>query len=291
MMMTSPAKRLIINADDLGYSAAINDAVKICYIEGSITGASIMPSGMGFRNAADMLKKIGRTDIGVHLTLTGSLAPCSGNKDQIATLLDINGLFVSNHNALGLKLLFGKIKDEEIYIEFKAQIEKVLKEGLVITHLDSHEHVHMFPVVFKQVLRLAREYKVPYVRVSFESASVITKDFSIRDLARYSLLRGISVIPRKLISGTDIVSNDFFFGHFHSGRVNEDVLFFMLENVKNGLTELAVHPAVYSKDFVSEFPWYKNAEDELDVLLQGKWKKKAEELGITLVSHRQAVER
>ncbi len=57
----------------------------------------------------------------------------------------------------------------QAYIEIKAQIEKYLKTGLKLDHLDGHRHVHMIPAIFKAVKQLQSEYNVSRVRVMNEN--------------------------------------------------------------------------------------------------------------------------
>jgi len=183
----------------------------------------------------------------------------------------------------------GKVKAREIYLEFRAQITRVLGEGLTITHLDSHEHVHMFPEIFNITLKLASEFKIPYVRLPLESAAVIKRRFSVKDLTRHMALKVFALSGKGRISGSVLYHNDNFLGHFHSGRLDDDIMCFMMENLPEGVSEIAVHPGKGQSDIVEESPWHRNAEVELDVLLKGSWKKRAKSEGIRFVTHREAV--
>lgn len=255
-------KLLIINVDDCGLSESVNEAVETCYQAGRITGTSITSAGAYFQQAAAMLRSIGKADVGAHLTLTGEFTPHA------------------NYRSFGLRYLLRKVKSDQVYREFRVQIEKILREGLQITHLDSHEHVHMFPGVFKIVLQLALEFNIPYIRIPLEKMAVVTKNFSVGDFMRYTGLRGFAAGAEKQISRTALKCNDGFWGHFHSGRITDDIFLFMMENLVEGVTELVIHPSISGDAGLREF----------DVLMAGRWKKRVlEELGIKLVSHREIV--
>ncbi len=278
-------KKLIINADDLGFSEAINEAVRKCFETEAITGASIMPCGSYFDEACRMLNSLGKQQIGVHLTLTGGLIPASGSKALIGTLLGGEGTFVSEYKDFAKLLVCGNVAKEEIFIELENQLKKVTDAGFVITHLDSHEHIHMFPVVLDVVIKLAKKYNVPYIRMPFEKFRVVSKEFKIKDFLRFMALRAFTLGEKKNLKKNNIAHNDAFLGHFHSGRINQSILSFMLRTLSEGVTELAVHPAVESESFIKESPWYKNASTEFDALLSDDFKEIIKSEKIQLISH------
>jgi predicted glycoside hydrolase/deacetylase ChbG (UPF0249 family) len=265
-------KFLIINADDVGFSGPINEAVKKGCQAGSITGVSVMACGAFFNEAVSMLKEIGKKETGVHLTLTGKC-----------------GKFAESYKDFALKYFMKKIDPGKVYAELSSQIRKVRDAGFDVTHLDSHEHVHMFPEILKLTIKLAEEYDIPYIRFPRESSRVMTKKFSVGDLARHISLAAFTSAGKKRIHTSSLKYNEHFLGHFHAGRIDEDSFRFMLDNLREGITELAVHPSVRSETFFRESPWYKNAEKEFDLLVKKDWKEELGSLGIRLVTHKKIV--
>lgn len=161
-------KKLINNADDFGYSRAVNYGIADSYNNGVLTSTTLMPAMPGFNHAVELAKKNPGLGIGVHLTLTCGRPLLDTHK----TLCDENGNFkklgfYNDENTT--------VSDEEVYVEWKAQIEKVYKAGIVPTHLDSHHHTHTFKNNPEIVKRLAKEYDLP-VRNSFESPAVLRKE-------------------------------------------------------------------------------------------------------------------
>ena len=146
-------KKLIINADDVGISSAVNEAVSKALAIGMLTGVSLMPRGESFTEAVSILKEKGLKEVGVHFTLT-------------------EGLFATGYQDFALKYYKG-LDRARIREELFDQLRKVKEAGFTITHLDSHVHIHMFPDVFKMVLELALENNIPYVRVPIEPTSLI----------------------------------------------------------------------------------------------------------------------
>ncbi|MGB3082949.1 MAG: ChbG/HpnK family deacetylase [Candidatus Omnitrophota bacterium] len=265
-------KSLIINADDVGFSDAINEAAKECFLAGSITGVSLMTRGARFDEAASMLREIGKKDAGVHLTLTG---PC--------------GTFAESYRDLAMRYFLGKVDLDEIYAELSGQIKKVRDAGLEVTHLDGHEHVHMFPDILRLTIRLAKEYGVPYIRFPLEVSSIMMKSFSLKDLVRHFSLAAFIPVGKKCLQASGLKCNEYFFGHFHAGRIDSEVFRFMLDNLREGVTELAVHPSVRSESFYRESPWYKNTGEEFNALIEKGWKELLPALGILLVPHKKVI--
>ncbi|MBL7072882.1 MAG: ChbG/HpnK family deacetylase [Candidatus Omnitrophica bacterium] len=278
-------KKLIINADDVGFSLEINEAVRKCFENKAITGASIMACGRRFDEACRMLKEQNVRQIGAHLTLTGGLTPATESKTLIGSLLDGGDTFVSAYKDFARLLAGGNVAPEEIFIEFENQLKKITDSGFTITHIDSHEHIHLFPAVFDAVIKLAKKFNISYIRIPVEKFRVVSKEFKINDLFRFMALRAFTIGEKKRLARNTVSYNDAFLGHFHSGRINQNVLSFMLRTLGEGVTELAVHPAVESESFIKEYPWYKNASHELNVLLDGQWKQTVQSEKIQLISH------
>jgi len=136
-------KKLIINADDYGVSEDINSGIIQCYKHGAVTDMSLLAVGEAFNHACGMAKKEGIKKIGIHLALTGRFRPAQ-EPERVATLVTKDGLFPGGFIGLFAGLLLGIINKEEIYNELKGQIRKVKEEGFIITHVDSHQHVHIF---------------------------------------------------------------------------------------------------------------------------------------------------
>lgn len=280
---------LIVNADDLGLSKAINEGIKRCYMDGVITGVSVMSCGKAFEHACEMLEEMGKDEVGAHLSLTGNLVQCS-KKDEVKTLLDEDGFFVKDYGALVSNYYRKKIDFKEIQTEWAKQIEKVQSADLEITHLDSHEHVHMLPEVLKVLIALAKEYEIPYIRLPLEEFIIVKKQFKVRDFLRYRALKMFAKKAKALIRKEDVLSNNLFLGHFHAGRINDKVLCYMLEHLRHGINELVIHPAVKSEELNKISPWHRGAYRELYSVMNGKWKKLLNNESIYLISHKEAIE-
>lgn len=139
---TSAPKILIVNSDDFGLSHSINQGIVKCFKDGIVTSASILTNGKAFEEAV-MLTKENHLNTGIHLTLTDG-QPVSKSK-YIPTLVDKNTYFPRSYVDFSLPYFRLKISSKDVETEFRAQIEKFLETGLKPTHVDGHQHIHMFP--------------------------------------------------------------------------------------------------------------------------------------------------
>jgi len=283
-------KILIINADDMGVSQAVNNAVISLYKASAITGTSVIAVGDAFPEACRLLRDNGIKEAGVHITLTGKFKPVTFENPEIKGLLSKQGYFPRDYFFLSSKCSLGKIKKQALRAEMYAQIEKVKREGLTVTHLDGHEHVHMMPWVLDIALELCVEFSIPYIRIPVESPLVFRISFKVKDLIRYGALKLFSIKAKRKVPKVAVCSNSAFLGHFHSGRLNRKILLSLADTITDGITELAVHPSENSPLFFKSFPWYRNGTVEVEALKSEEWKDKLNSLGISPISHSKASE-
>lgn len=146
--------KLIINADDFGYSNGVNYGIIDAYKKGIVRSTTIMAGMPGFNHAIELAKENKGLGVGVHLTLTCYKPILNNHK----TIVDEKGYF---NKQLYTKENIKNIDLEEIYEEFIAQIEKVRATGIEITHLDSHHHVHTLKELKPVIERVLAKYKLP----------------------------------------------------------------------------------------------------------------------------------
>ena len=159
---------IVVNADDLGLHEAVNEGIIRAHQEGIVTSASLIACGGAFEDAVRRCESCPELDLGVHLTLVEEhpLAPI----EKIPSLVDQDGFMPRSYMIFARSWLTNKIREREIRFELEAQMARVLDSGIRPTHLDSHQHVHCLPGVWKLTLDIARKYGVPFIRVpAFDS--------------------------------------------------------------------------------------------------------------------------
>jgi predicted glycoside hydrolase/deacetylase ChbG (UPF0249 family) len=158
--------RLLVNADDFGLDPRISLAIARCAREGLIHSFSAVPFRDPFH--AGLLGQVKaecpRIRIGAHLTLVEFpyLIP-GGPAGEDGAPPRAFREFLGHY-------LKGKVDGEWAYREWKAQIESLASRlGRVPDHLDSHQHLHVLPGLWETALRLQAEFRIPRLRVPYES--------------------------------------------------------------------------------------------------------------------------
>jgi dolichyl-phosphate beta-glucosyltransferase len=157
-----PAARtsgLVVHADDFGLAPGINSAIEEGLEAGTVTSASILMGGPHAAPALAWAAGRPRHDFGVHLNLTQGrpILPAA----LVPSLVDRRGRFLRLPRFLA-RYALGRIRPHEVFIEWRAQIRAVRSAGVIISHLDSHQHVHLLPRLFRRVaVRLAAFHRLP----------------------------------------------------------------------------------------------------------------------------------
>jgi predicted glycoside hydrolase/deacetylase ChbG (UPF0249 family) len=133
------ARLLIVNADDLGMSRAINLAIVDSIENGIASSCSLMVPCPGASHAMRLLRRRPAVPFGVHLTLVRDTAadrwgPLTA-RERVPSLLDQAGALFTPGAA---SELLACARLDEVELEFRAQIDAVARAGLTPTHLDFH---------------------------------------------------------------------------------------------------------------------------------------------------------
>jgi chitin disaccharide deacetylase len=140
-------RRLIINADDLGYDAAVDRGLLRAMREGVVTSATLMVNTPFSAEAARTARGL---PVGLHLNLARGRPVSEGFP---ASFLQ-DGAF----SELRASALPAAVVEDEARAQL-ALAERLL--GTRPTHLDVHKHLHRFPGVLEGVARAARAAGLP----------------------------------------------------------------------------------------------------------------------------------
>ena len=158
------SRLLIVTADDLGLTAGVCRAVRRGHLEGIVTATTLLAVGRAFDAAAAMLRDTPTLDVGAHLALVGEDPPLLTAR-EVPTLVAARGGFPLSYRTVVARGLAGRIDPADVRRELSAQLERVLGIGLPVTHLDTHQHTHLWPAVARVVTDLAAEHSIPVVRL------------------------------------------------------------------------------------------------------------------------------
>ena len=157
--------RIIINADDFGLNAQVNDRVIELMSHSRITSATLIANAPAVEDAVRRAPSGVNCSIGVHLNLT-EFQPLTPPKEMetLGSCLGENGCFAGGKFLRTVKMT-SQLK-EEIFKELCLQVERILSLGIKISHFDSHHHVHTIPALFPVVKRLQRHFGIRKVRTT-----------------------------------------------------------------------------------------------------------------------------
>lgn len=264
-------KYLIITADDLGLTKSVNEGIAKAYREGIVNSISVIPTGEAFADALQTIKDLGLKEVGAHLSLTETKPLLSSSK------------FYKNHNQFFLDLFLKKVDTGTIYKELKAQLELLNNIGIKITHINSHEHIHIIPQIFNIFIQLAKEYNIPAIR--FPIGDRLPAVLSIKENYKSFVLNYFAGRIKNDLSNSGLAHTDFFLGLLDAGKLTEDKLIGMLGDLKDGATELVCHPGFLSPEVLDSYKWHIGAEAELFALTDPRIKGAIKSNDIRLITY------
>lgn len=244
------SKRLIINSDDYGRSPDISRGIRESHLNGVVTSTTCMMNIP--TTAADILIALRETSnlgLGVHLVLTAEKSILS--HDQLKTITNEDGSF------LKLAVFLSKLDQidvSEVKAEWRAQIESFIKSaGRKPTHLDSHHHSSYFtPALFRGMLELAKEYDCA-IRFPFTN--------NISSELKETFKEGPSLLKEFNLRHPDVFSVD-----FYDEQATQEILLGIINNLKDGSTEIMCHPGYVDDAFAKESSYNSQRETELKIL-------------------------
>ncbi len=258
------AKRLIVNADDLALHPAINRAIFKAHREGIVTSSTMLVGGSAFIEAVEEAKSHPNLGIGIHLCLVDQ-KPVS-RPDEIPSLVAEDGLLPKTHLAFLKRALAGRIKLDEVQGELNAQVAKALDAGLKPTHLDSHQHLHIFPQIVPLVAEIGKKYNIKRIRVPYDYPAYILKSRSLRRRLEGAIVAILARRSNRIFARNGISSTDYFFGFARGGDFSKDTWVNFLPKVLSGVTEIMVHPGENNVILKSDTGWDYHWEEELSAL-------------------------
>lgn len=262
--------KIIFNADDFGISPGVNQAIFKAYSKGILNSTSLMINQQFANEAITLSKQMPNLAIGLHINLTNEKPAISPHK--IPLLVGKGGQFKNGFvKLLVLSFLHPQKLRQQSYIEIKAQIEKYLKTGLTLDHLDSHRHVHMIPAIFKAVKQLQSEYHVSRIRVMNENLFN-----TIRQNKRFSYLFDGGIIKYFLLRFLSLLNHHteqtYFYTILYTCKLSIAQFQHVKIPTKYKAVEIMIHPGMPELDSGKDYVWDTNIlspyrTQELELLL------------------------
>jgi predicted glycoside hydrolase/deacetylase ChbG (UPF0249 family) len=209
-------KRLIVNADDFGFTRDVNAGIIEAHRKGILKATTLMADGQAFDDAVQLARETPTLDVGSHLVLVGM----PGFPDGLGQLVQ----------AVALKRI-------DIYGEFKRQVGKIVDAGISVSHADTHKHTHLLPPVLDAMARVAAEFGIGWIRRPFDF-------LGHPGPARFAgqLMGFARPHFRKVLERYKLRSTDHFAGFRLTGVFDSSQLTSLIEALPDGTTEFMCHP-------------------------------------------------
>ena len=244
-------------ADDYGISSFSNTRIEECLKKGVLNKISVLPNGdVSYFNERLLGENV---KLSLHLNLIEGY-PLS-KKEDVSLLVSDKGFFKHSFIGLFFLSLFGnrRLLEKQLYNEIKAQIDfwkNKMGEHTPIL-IDSHQHTHMIPLIFRTLMRIIKEenISVEYIRIPAEPILPFIKStslyltFSPVGLVKQWLLKFLNFVNQKELKKANIKSAAFM-GILFSGRLTEDKINKLLPYYKkqNENIEIAFHPGYLERE-------------------------------------------
>lgn len=242
---------LIVNADDFGRTAGINEGILRAHRHGLVSSATLMVNYPEARAAAQSLAENPDLGVGLHVALTGGFPLLS--VEQVPSLVDDAGLLPRNPEAIS------GFDPVEVSAEVRAQLERFRElTGQMPTHLDSHHHSHRLPVVLDALLEVAVEHRLP--------------------------VRNSGPAIEERVRSAGLATTEYFDEDFFDQGATVETLLRVLRDLPSGTTELMCHPARVDQELMQSSSYATPREAELAALTDREVLRALETSDIELVS-------
>ena len=117
-----------------------------------------MANGPALEGAVKLAENNTGLGVGLHfnLTLGSPVNPLTRTTRLTTQVGEFHG-----RTLLAQKLLLGTISRAAIHDELESQFERLQSLGVIITHIDSHQHVHGIPAIFDVVASFCASRQLP----------------------------------------------------------------------------------------------------------------------------------
>ncbi len=272
--MRAPNRLLIVNADDYGLTEGVSRGILRGHRDGIVTSTSVLAVAPAFSTAA-WLDDAPELGVGAHLAIVGEDPPLLSAR-EIPTLVDGRGRFPLSWRKVLPRAALGRIDGADVEREMGAQLEAVAGAvGRPLTHVDTHQHLHLWPSIGAVVARLASRAGIAAVRV--------TRSMSNSPLARAVNALGSRFAARARAAG--LRSPEAFAGFDEGGGLDVDTLadaIWLLGHSAADTAEIGIHPGEADDPDRDRYQWGYRWSEELDALVAPSARAAVAAAGFTL---------
>jgi len=284
-------KKLIVNADGFGFTPGVNKGIIETMENGIVRSTSVLANMSYVGEVTSLMERFPDISIGIHFNLTVG-RPVSP-VDKVRSLVNGEGEFL--REMFVKRMLLGKISMSEMVHELHNQVRRVVEFGVNLSHFDSHQNKHLYPMFFAAALKVAKRWGIKRMRshnrylyvqsgqrhskiiryYATNPKKIMTHSFS-RLVTRFAHVQGLRT-PDRLISPAYADS---------SRKYRPDTWLLMAKTLPEGVSEIYVHPG-YPDALLSKYASYvKEREAEVKVLVSPDVRSALAQNNVELISFR-----
>lgn len=283
-------KRLIVNADGFGFTFGINKGIFESVTDGIVTSTSCVVNFPAIEDVGKLAREFKPLSIGIHFNLSVGSPVCKPK--EIPSLVDETGEF---HGARFSSLLMkGKIVEEEMVKELRAQARILKSNGVEISHWDGHQNKHLYPPFFRSGMSIAKEFGIKAIRTHRRYLFSSESKNRTRVLVKYYIShpkqiathiyarRNTRMAERNGFKAADRLITPAYLDR--SKKSNLETWISIMKRLPEGTNEIYCHPG-YPDDTLRKYAVYVDERlEEVAIMKSAEVKEAARENGVTLIS-------
>lgn len=288
-------RRLIVNADDFGFTSGVNRAIVEAHSRGVVTSSTLMANGPAFAEAAQLALTVPKLSVGCHVVLTDGVPVLSAA--QLPSLTT-NSHFRDGMITFAARAITDRMDADEITAETAAQIRKLQSAGIAVSHIDTHKHTHLFPKILRPVLRAAAACEVRAVRNPFgprlplQSSHLLARPSLWTRYAEVRILGSFAGKFREAVDREGFTTPDGTLGIVVTGALDETLFHAIARSIPEGTWEFVCHPGYNDADLQAGMTRLRESREiELRVLTLPAAREVLAQQGIELISYRELAQK
>ena len=237
-------KKLIVTGDDFGLAEPVNEAIVEAHRHGILTTASLMVGAGAASSAVQRAIEVPSLRVGLHLVIVEGhpvMPP-----EAIPDLVGSDGEFSCRLVRSGFRFYFRPPVRRQLEAEIRAQYEAFQKTGLVLDHVNAHNHMHLHPTILSLIVKVGREYGLQSIRFPYEPplhSWRASRRQLVTKIGWWMFLSPWMKLMKRRLRSAGVQSNDYIFGMADSGRMTCGRVIALLGEVPPGISEMYFHPA------------------------------------------------
>ncbi len=270
---------VIIHTDDIGMCHASVQAFKDLWSVGGVTSGAVMVPCAWFPAVVQMCRENPDMDMGVHATLNSEWenyrwGPVS-DVGAGSGLRDEAGYFHQWHHAV-----YDNASVEEVDAEVNAQIEKALKAGIDVTHVDSHMGTIMHPKFIQTYIKAAGGRVLPNMLPRLDALGIEMMSISAADRVAYApIMEMLEGIGMPTLNGIMSMPLDQPNGQMETAKQ-------LFGNLPVGITHFILHPSIDTPELRAIAPDWESRVANYETFMSDDLKNFIESEGIKPIGYR-----